>query len=240
MGESRTIQFAITIDDELLATQNVRNTVSIADDGANGPELNTGDNQATEDTPMATGQITGNVFDDLNMDGFFDSGDRPLGGVVINLEGQDIYGNNYALTTTTDANGNYTFTGLATGNYRITQQQPAGFVDGQDSTGSPGGVVSGNDEITISLNAGESAPANNFGEVADPTAVGASKRAFLSSRFSDGYADVSGSIQAATGPASRSSSLTRGIGDHARRWSDRKIGRVPAERRIDPSRQGSE
>ena len=199
VGEGRTIQFAIIVQDELQATLTIRNTTTIGDDGTNGADPTPNDNWATEETPLGTGVIEGNVFDDVDNDGVFSGSDAPLSGVTITLEGDDIFGNHYSLTTVTDANGHYEFTGLPTGVYRLTQQQPAGFVDGQDSTGSPGGLVSGNDEITINLMGGESAPANNFGEVAEPDANVVSKRAFLSSRFTIGYSDVAGSIDAAVG-----------------------------------------
>ena len=199
VGEVRTIQFAIIVQDELQATLTIRNTTTIGDDGTNGADPTPNDNWATEETPLGTGVIEGNVFDDVDNDGVFSGSDAPLSGVTITLEGDDIFGNHYSLTTVTDANGHYEFTGLPTGVYRLTQQQPAGFVDGQDSTGSPGGLVSGNDEITINLMGGESAPANNFGEVAEPDANVVSKRAFLSSRFTIGYSDVAGSIDAAVG-----------------------------------------
>jgi protocatechuate 3,4-dioxygenase beta subunit len=43
-------------------------------------------------------------------------------------------------TTTTDASGQYAFTGLAPGVYGVTEVQPQGYFDGDDHVGSVGGV----------------------------------------------------------------------------------------------------
>ena len=55
-----------------------------------------------------------------------------IAGVTVTLEGTDAYGNAVSLTTTTDGNGAYGFTGLApagAGGYTLTQGQPAGYLD---------------------------------------------------------------------------------------------------------------
>ncbi|HBH54383.1 MAG TPA: hypothetical protein DDY91_21060, partial [Planctomycetaceae bacterium] len=41
---------------------------------------------------------------------------------------------------TTDANGAYSFGNLRPGSYQITQTQPAGYLDGQETVGSAGGT----------------------------------------------------------------------------------------------------
>ncbi|WP_041258294.1 T9SS C-terminal target domain-containing protein [Fibrella aestuarina] len=66
------------------------------------------------------------VFEDKNANGIQDAGDVPIAGVVVTL-----YQNGSAvMTTTTDINGAYSFTGLASGAanvYRVGFSTPAGF-----------------------------------------------------------------------------------------------------------------
>jgi uncharacterized repeat protein (TIGR01451 family)/fimbrial isopeptide formation D2 family protein len=52
-GENGSVLFAVTVDDPLPAgVDQIDNTVSIADDGNNGPDLNPGDNTDSENTPV--------------------------------------------------------------------------------------------------------------------------------------------------------------------------------------------
>lgn len=67
--------------------------------------------------------INGNVYKDIDRDGTRDPEDTPIGGVVIEL-----YENGVLVgTTTTDADGNYSFTNLPSGDYTIRQTQPDGY-----------------------------------------------------------------------------------------------------------------
>ncbi len=62
----------------------------------------------------------------------------PISGVTIQL--LDSSGNVIG-TTTTDANGNYSFSGMAPKTYGIHEVQPAGYLDGDTEAGSKGGTV---------------------------------------------------------------------------------------------------
>lgn len=67
--------------------------------------------------------IKGSVYKDIDRDGVRDPEDTPIGGVVIEL-----YENGVLVgTTTTDADGNYSFTDLPSGDYTIRQTQPDGY-----------------------------------------------------------------------------------------------------------------
>ena len=84
--------------------------------------------------------LSGHVYHDANDNGRRDSGEAPLAGAVLllrNSHGQVI------ATATTDAAGYYQFVSLPAGIYRIEQQQPAGWLDGQDSPGTIGGQTVG-------------------------------------------------------------------------------------------------
>jgi len=90
------------------------------------------------------GSIAGTVLEDLDGDG---AGDTPIEGVIVSL--LDDMGNVIA-TDTTDANGDYSFPGLQTGNYTVVETDPNGFTS-----------VTPN-EIPVSLDAGASSTDNDF------------------------------------------------------------------------------
>jgi large repetitive protein len=115
------------------------------------------------------GSISGVVFLDYDDDGLFEPtnpiADAGLPGVTITLTGVDANGNTVNRTTTTDANGNYTFPNLLAGTYTVTETQPASTVDGKDTVGSTGGVLSPDSIGFISLDGGEDAVDYWFGEI---------------------------------------------------------------------------
>jgi protocatechuate 3,4-dioxygenase beta subunit len=89
--------------------------------------------------------ISGYVFEDCNLNGRRDSGEDPIAGVTIFLEGTTL-GTKLPVfrQTTTDATGKYVFTDLPAGEYVIREVQPAGYLDGPDFAGTPfGGVADG-------------------------------------------------------------------------------------------------
>ena len=110
--------------------------------------------------------IKGTVYHDRNDNGIQDPGEEGIEGVVIQLF--DVDGNVIA-ETTTDANGDYCFDGLAPGEYKIREQQPDDFDDGRDTVGNVDGVTNGehgNDEFcVIILNGGDEGVEYNFGEL---------------------------------------------------------------------------
>ncbi len=99
--------------------------------GQNGVEYNFGE--------LLPASIHGTVHADDGPDCDFDHPDILLSGVPIDL--LDANGAVLA-TTTTDAQGNYAFTGLRPGSYTVREHQPAGYYDGGERVGSAGGVAS--------------------------------------------------------------------------------------------------
>ncbi len=136
--------------------------------------LGPGQDSIDNDFDEVTGSISGSVFEDLNNDAQFDAGETGIEGVEITLTGTDAYGNPVNLTTTTDANGNYTFDNLVGGTYTVTETQPPTYFDGQDDAGSEGGdATSVNDEISaITLPGGVDAVEYDFGELQLSTIAG--------------------------------------------------------------------
>lgn len=112
--------------------------------------------------------LSGHVYHDANDNGRKDRGETPLGGVVLVL--RDAAGQLVARTTT-DAAGYYQFLHLYAGTYRIEQQQPPGWLDGQDAPGTIGGQQVGvaenpGDAISqIVLRFGDQGVDYDFGEL---------------------------------------------------------------------------
>lgn len=89
--------------------------------------------------------IRGRVAADANANGVYDSGEKLLAGVTVHL--LDSAGKRIA-TTTTNAQGEYEFTGLAPGRYGVEEIQPAGYFDGAEHLGSEGGQLVSPDTMT--------------------------------------------------------------------------------------------
>jgi uncharacterized repeat protein (TIGR01451 family) len=87
--------------------------------------------------------ISGLVFLDYNNNALVNGSDHGIGGQTVELTGVDI--NGVAITprtTTTAADGTYSFTGLPEGTYQVRQpNQPAGTTNGTTVAGSTGGTA---------------------------------------------------------------------------------------------------
>jgi protocatechuate 3,4-dioxygenase beta subunit len=133
----------------------------------------------------------GAVFEDTNGNGIKDAGEAGIPNVTITLSGVSaVTGTITPKTATTDASGNYTFTGLTPGTYMIAETQPTGFSDGPDHTGTPAASGVANDRF-MGIDLTKSAATSggfNFGEVRGGTLSGVV--------FKDANND---GIQAATG-----------------------------------------
>jgi protocatechuate 3,4-dioxygenase beta subunit len=88
---------------------------------------------------LLPGSIRGTVHADEHEDCNFDDPEIRLEGVVIDLLDA---GGNVIATTSTDANGDYEFTGLRPGAYSVREHQPTAYYDGGERVGSAGGTAS--------------------------------------------------------------------------------------------------
>ena len=144
------------------------------------------------------GYISGRVFNDNSVtpNGIYGGSDTGIAGVTINLSGTD-YGADgvagggddvpFSASTTTDALGNYAFTGLNPGNYTVTEPgQPAGTLNGITTAGTVSGTGTAGTATSTAVtpsavagiillrNAGlvATSPNNNFAEVIPSTISG--------------------------------------------------------------------
>ncbi len=82
------------------------------------------------------GSVSGTKFEDLNANGVRDTGEAGLAGWQITITGKDTIENvDVTKTATTDASGNYNFTGLTAGTYTITETMQPGWVQTAPSAG---------------------------------------------------------------------------------------------------------
>lgn len=81
--------------------------------------------------PVGNGTLSGTAFNDLNKNRVKDGGEAGIAGFTIKLYGGTFWWNwgklKAVATTTTDANGNYSFTGLSDGIYRIEEKNLNGW-----------------------------------------------------------------------------------------------------------------
>lgn len=139
----------------------------------------------------AGASVTGMVFRDDNDDGAHAAGEPGIGGVTMTLHGcvagPDATLNTTGIadtgapvcagddapitrTVTTGPDGVYRFDGLPSGLYRITQTQPAGYLDGKRQVGSAGGTANAQGampSVITNIALGMNVPATgyNFGEL---------------------------------------------------------------------------
>jgi uncharacterized surface anchored protein len=119
------------------------------------------DNNFGEQPPAS---ISGSVEVQSNPNGGAGS---PIANVVITLTGTDFAGNAVTRTTTTAADGSWTFADLAPGTYKVTEAQPGGYEDGSLVVGSGGGTSEPN-VFNVKLSSGIKAVAYRFLEVLPP------------------------------------------------------------------------
>ena len=95
--------------------------------------------------------LYGYKFDDVNDNGI-DNAEPRLANWTIQLTGTDDFGNPVNLSTLTDANGQYSFTGLNPGTYTVTEVQQTGWT--QTAGGTTVTLTSGQVAVAVSGEAG--------------------------------------------------------------------------------------
>ncbi|WP_298624811.1 SdrD B-like domain-containing protein, partial [uncultured Zoogloea sp.] len=109
---------------------------------------NSGNNFVDERLP---GAISGTVREDNDNN---NTGDTPIAGVTVALINATT--GLVVATTTTDVNGNYTFTGVPAGTYNVVETNKPGYTDvGDKDGGNP-------NSISVTLTPGQSSTGNDF------------------------------------------------------------------------------
>jgi hypothetical protein len=109
--------------------------------------------------------LAGYVYLDDDNDGIKQPGEPGIPGVKVTLTGIDDLGHAVSQTQYTAADGSYRFTNLRPGVYTLNEYHPAGFLDGKDTIGTPGGITSHDQFSNIVLASGVDGMDNNFGEL---------------------------------------------------------------------------
>ena len=112
--------------------------------------------------------IKGTIYRDGNRSGALDAGEKLYEGVTVNLVGAD---GTVVATTTTDANGNYSFDKLPAGTYTVTVAQD-GPIAGLEQTGDPDATKDNSSEPITLNNDNPSTTDVNFGYIADNSLSG--------------------------------------------------------------------
>ena len=135
-------------------------TGALQTDGGNNTVPTTANLEVVSNDPANIASIAGKVYHDRNDSGVIDAGEEAIPGVEIRL----MQNGSIVATTTTDADGRYSFTNLVPGTYTVVEVHPSGWIDGKDTAGTHGGTP-GNDTISnVTLNGGDHATEYNFGE----------------------------------------------------------------------------
>jgi hypothetical protein len=106
------------------------------------------------------GSVSGTVFNDLNGDGFKQSGEPGLQGWKVDLVDS---GNHVVGSASTDPSGNYAIQGVGPGTFTLKEEVPSGWV--QTAPASPG-------TYTFTTSSGTNVTGDNFGDVLAGSTIG--------------------------------------------------------------------
>ncbi len=87
--------------------------------------MSSGERRAVGVGAVVPGSLSGSVFADINYNGLYDSGEKPVAGVLLRLLDQE---GNMVAGVETDATGQYTFGGLMPMAYTLAVEKPAGYM----------------------------------------------------------------------------------------------------------------
>ena len=162
-----------------LGTVNSVTTGTAANDSLSGIVIALGQVGVNYNFGELTSSLSGKVYLDVDQNNGLNAGDTDLAGVTVTLSGLSASGANVctliaSCTATTDASGNFSFTGLPASNgagYSLVETQPVDFAEASNTLGTgatqagTASVVTGNSQFAgIVLNAGQSGITYLFGE----------------------------------------------------------------------------
>lgn len=208
--------------------------------------LGSGQNLTSIDAGFYRDVRVGNfVWNDLDRDGFQDSTEGGIGGVVVNLTGTNGSGATVNLSTTTASNGSYSFSSLPPGTYRVSVaasnfsigQPLSGFVASPTLVGTDRALdsnVNSSETSPATLVSGSSDTTVDFGYYLDTTRV-------CVNLFLEGNTATSGTagnvITFASGSiAAKASAFSR---DSAGSWRTAYLGRFAGGLGVTDTSEGS-
>lgn len=169
-GKAATVRIPVIATAVNAALENCGNATT------NDVERSAVDNRGCATVAVQRSSIAGFVYEDGNNDAAKGAGENGITGVTLRLDGVDIYGNTVTnVTTTTTAGGAYLFDNRSPGTYKVTEVQPATYLDGKEAAGSVAGTAtdaSGDEISNIVLPASTNATGYLFGELKPATLSG--------------------------------------------------------------------
>jgi large repetitive protein len=132
-------------------------------------------NSKTGSVQVRTATLAGHVYNDADASGGRDGGEAGIAGATVKITGTAPDGTPVTFTTTSAADGSYSFSKLPAGTYTVTETQPSGWLDGGDSPGNAGGTAAASpgDQISgITLSSSSAATGYDFGEYTQGTLAG--------------------------------------------------------------------
>ena len=105
-----------------------------------------GDNAGVNHAGSGVLSVTGEVYNDVNVNGKLDSGDQAIANVTVTLTGTDYYGNSISETATTNGSGVYSFSGMPFSNstgYAVSVSPSSGYSSGLATVGMVNSAVDG-------------------------------------------------------------------------------------------------
>ena len=122
---------------------------------------------------VLTSSLSGYAFNDGNDDGTRQPTEGGIGGVPVTLSGTDDNGASVSLSTTTStADGSYSFANVRPGTYSLAAGSPPAYLDGSTVAGSPGGTATNRRISAIALGQGVAGLENDFASIRPATLSG--------------------------------------------------------------------
>jgi uncharacterized repeat protein (TIGR01451 family) len=162
LNPSETAVVTIRATVSVTVTGNISNTATATAANDTNAANNTSAAVTTNVTAPPVVSFAGRIYNDANRNSVFDSGDGGIAGITVTLNGTPINSTTpVTLTTTTNANGEYSFANVSQGTYTVSTGTPSDFAFLASNPGTTGGNAGTNQVGGANVN-GNSA-SNNIG-----------------------------------------------------------------------------
>ncbi|MBU6237089.1 MAG: DUF11 domain-containing protein [Planctomycetes bacterium] len=162
LNPSETAIVTIRATVSVTVTGNISNTATATAANDTNAANNTSAAVTTNVTAPPVVSFAGRIYNDANRNSVFDSGDGGIAGITVTLNGTPINSTTpVTVTTTTNANGEYSFANVSQGTYTVSTGTPSDFAFLASNPGTTGGNAGTNQVGGANVN-GNSA-SNNIG-----------------------------------------------------------------------------